>query len=177
MSTWTEILMSEQARYPDTALVRLMAQRFGLAEKRKLKVLDIGPGGGAVTRFLEDNYETVVSVDVSHAARAHYHRDIRDAVWPGGHFDVVVDYKTLCHVPDAPFDQIARWLKPGGKLISVAPAPECNPVVGDGKTYTRFASEYEMRDRLKAFTLVKVEELIEPYHGRPLINFVIEATR
>lgn len=172
--TWTEILLGPQARYPDSVLVRAMAQRFGLAQKQKLRVLDIGPGGGAVTRFLEDNYETVISVDASHAARAHYHRDIREWHWPDDHFDVVVDYKTLCHVPGAPWDQIARWLKPGGKLISVCPTERCGPSVGAGKSYTRFASEYEMRDLLKAFFLIHIEELSEP---GDLISWVIEATR
>lgn len=175
--TWTEILLAPQARYPDSVLVRAMAQRFGLAEKRKLKVLDIGPGGGAVTRFLEDNYESVISVDASHVARANYHCDIRKWLNPDNYFDVVVDYKTLCHVPDAPFDQIARWLKPGGKFISICPTPDCHSVVGEGKTYTRYASEYEMRDYLKAFTLVKIDELREPYPGSDLISWVIEATR
>src|SRR5258708_35236597 len=101
-STWTEILLREQARYPDTVLVRAMAQRFGLAQKQKLKVLDIGPGGGAVTRFLEDNYDDVVSVDVSHAARAHYHRDIRDWDWRGGWFEVVRGYKEARHLACCP---------------------------------------------------------------------------
>ena len=110
----------------------------GLRHDRSAKVLEIGCGCGAITRFLGESYDSVVAVEGSYK-RARLAR-LRTADLPGvevvssryqdigleGSFDIVFCIGVLEYAPsyvDAadPFahalDSMKRMLKPGGALV------------------------------------------------------------
>lgn len=96
----------------------------------RLKVLDVGCGGGFTCEFLAQRGATVWGMDQSsaciEAAKAHarlsnlnihYRVGMAESLpWEDGCFDVVVCVDVLEHVkdPSQPIAEIARVLKPGG---------------------------------------------------------------
>jgi len=99
---------------------------------REARVLDIGCGGGIpVARDLA-RVATVTGVDISDEmvglARQNVpsgtfiHGDIMAQDFPAEHFDAVVSFYAIFHLPreehKALFRHIQRWLKPGGYLLA-----------------------------------------------------------
>lgn len=172
MTNWDEIWRgTDRGSAPENAFVRFAARTYGRDMHDKM-FLDIGSGTGANTAWLEQHGAEVVAIDPSHACRANHHVDARTYLLRLNvpQFDCVMDIKTLCHNPDAAgdYERIHKMLKPGGWLFVMAPtikhlrAEGGYRDVGHGKDYTRYASEWDMRDALSRFKSVCIRELHEP---------------
>ena len=179
MTNWDKIWDEQggaRGGVPEPSFVRFANRAFNRS-LHHIRFLDIGSGTGANTLWLEQRGADVVSIDPSHACRAHYHEELVefwsgyvDECWEIDAFDCIMDIKTLCHNEDAAadYERIHELLKPGGWLYVMAPTIKHLNVeggyrqVGAGKSFTRFASEWDMRDMLKMFSTVTIRELLEP---------------
>jgi SAM-dependent methyltransferase len=144
--------MTPTASYPEPNVIRFVRRFFP-----KPRVLDIGSGSGNHSRLFRKEGWHVTSVDRDHDnkySHVHYRADIRECDFTTSSFDLVLDHNTLCHVEDAPYSKIHRWTKNVFKCVH--PTDETWPGVGVGKSYTRFASEHDLRESLKPFRDVKV---------------------
>ena len=172
MNDWDKINFtsgtSEHPEPPVVSFLRSLTQSLG----NDIVILDIGPGrSGRHSRLVEDLGLGLVSVDVSHACRAHYHSDIQDMVFPEGAFDVVLDIKTLCQEPHPPYRRIHSWLKPLGYLFSMIPTDEH---LTDSQAYDirkhksyeyefmRMSTEAEIREMLSDFSSVRLYKFLQP---------------
>ena len=174
MTDWDGIwedLRGAKGGIPDLTLVRFVG-RAGLKGKR---ILDIGSGTGANSYWLESQGCDVVAVDQSHACRAHWHGTAQDYFLHAcsGHFDCIIDINTLCHDVDAEdvYNIAKNHLTPKGWLYIVCPTQHSDPRglgkviyrdVGAGKSFTRFASEWDLRKMLSGFDSVTIREHKEP---------------
>ena len=172
MTNWDEIWRgTDRGSAPENAFVRFAARTYGRDMHDKM-FLDIGSGTGANTAWLEQHGAEVVAIDPSHACRANHHVDARTYLLrlKVPQFDCVMDIKTLCHSREADgvYAQIHSHLKPGGWLYVMCPTIKHLNVeggyrqVGAGKSFTRFASEWDMREMLKGFSTITIRELLEP---------------
>ena len=175
MTDWDKIWDEQggaRGGVPEPSFVRFANRTFAGRKLQYTRFLDIGSGTGANTLWLEQRGASVVAIDPSFACRAHYHVDCRTYLTRGGiePFDCVLDIKTECHNPAAEDDYrlIHAHLKPGGWLYVMAPTVKHQMVesgyrdVGHGKSYTRLASEWQLRDMLSMFDSVCIRELLEP---------------
>ena len=128
-------------RYPPEDLVRFMGGRFREADRKYVRVLEVGCGPGANVWFLHREGFAVHGIDISQtaiglaAARLAKENseifspdaDLRvgnfsKLPWPDGHFDVVVDifalYANTLEVIWQALREIDRVLKPGGLLYT-----------------------------------------------------------
>ena len=132
--TWETIFRSRGwGRYPSEEVVRFVARRFPkIDDRQKVRILDLGCGGGANTWFLARDGFTVTAVDGSAAAVAQTRnllkaeactaevtlRDFIDLSFPDAAFDAVLDCAAIQHNPwndiTAIHQQVFRTLKPGG---------------------------------------------------------------
>lgn len=175
MTDWDRIwqrLGGSRGGQPDLTMVRFVSRTFGPWLAGRI-FLDIGSGTGANSHWLEQRGADVVSIDPSHHCRAHYHFSVDQYVarmiYPD--FNCVLDINTLCHNPDAELDYgaIRQMLKKGGWFYCVTPHLdhhnwEQNGLrnVGEGKAFTRYASEWDLRKMLRHFTSVSIREQLEP---------------
>lgn len=104
--------------------------REAVAEVVPQRVLEVGPGRGETAEWIASNTAAeVVAVDQSERmveltrARGIDARlgDVQALPFPDGSFDVVVAAWMLYHVPDLDrgLAEIARVLRPGGRLVAV----------------------------------------------------------
>lgn len=142
---WDDLLEGSQGQVPEHLLIAFVNKRFGRVHPREsLRFLDIGPGRHAPNQnFLETKDYNVLSVDVAARAKKNLFADIGDVEFPAGHFDLIYDINTLCHVENPPMEKIVSWLKLGGHFFSIAPASDTWRGVGEGKEFTRYATEEE----------------------------------
>ena len=191
MNDWDKINLTsgitERPEPPAVRFLSMLTQQLG----KDIVILDIGPGrSGRHCRVVEDMGLGLVSVDVSHACRAHYHSDIQDMVFPEQAFDCILDIKTLCQEPHPPYKRIHSWLKPNGYLFSMIPGEEhlANPEAYDIKKHSRYeyefmrmASEGDIRELLCDFSSVGLYKYAEPFrvdHGiKYLYSWCVEARR
>ncbi len=174
---WHDLMKMPQARYPDPNVVRFVRREF----RRPYRMLDIGSGGGAHSRFFEDEGWEVTAVDIAHSTRANYHGDI--CWWRMTHewderFEFILDYNTLCHVEGAPYKNIHDWLAPSGVFLTFHPTLETWRGVADGKGYCCFASEHMMREKLAPFHDVKIEHESRPdFRGHQIETWICWGTK
>lgn len=139
---WDEKFSSRAwGRYPPEDLVRFMGRRFRDADRKLVRVLEVGCGPGANVWFLHREGFAVHGIDISQTAidlatvrlateNADIHSPAADLrvgnfnnlPWADGHFDVVVDvfalYANTLEVISQALLEIDRVLRPGGLLYT-----------------------------------------------------------
>jgi len=124
------------ARYDSSGIAQVVDRLRGrVLREASGDVLDLGVGAGATFGFYSHAVRRVIGVDVSRAMldRAHaaatglafgvdlLEVDFQMLTFRDRSFDTVVSSLALCGVPDpgALFGEIARVLRPGGRLLAV----------------------------------------------------------
>lgn len=128
MTNWEHLHATRQSWgiWPAEYMVRAVASYEG----PRLAALDIGTGGGAHIRLLEEaGFKNVWANDISQTAVDRVRATARDSsliacgdintmVYPEGEFDVIIDNLSLTHVKDPNWERIIGWLRPGGQLMT-----------------------------------------------------------
>ncbi len=172
--------MSIAPQTPNNIMVTYMAgqsrQRIWMAPAR---VLDIGSHSLANALWLRDHGFDVTTIDSDPEAWATIHGGIEHAGFrfPPEFFDYIIDINTLCHVECPPYSDIRDWLVPEGRFFSICPAWDTDPLVAEGKSFTRFSSEDGLRDSLKMFTQVAIFPSEYPHFPGQLKSWVVEARK
>ncbi len=164
----------------DTALMRFVRHRFF----DRGTFLDIGSGSGANARELFSRGHRVDSIDldplapvpIQEAPTWHHCVDVSEYSFEGP-FDLIYDINTLCHVIDPPFEKIKNGLGPEGIFFSILPTNYAPKYVAEGKSYTRFLSEFEVRQMLAPFfEEIRIYWRCEPdFKGNGLESWIVEA--
>jgi SAM-dependent methyltransferase len=146
-SAYTGEATALDARVPAVAAVVAAAPR---------RILEVGCGWGELAEWLaRETRAEVVATDLSprmvELARERgvdaRLADVQDLPFGDGEFDVVVAAWMLYHVPDLDraLSQLARVLRPGGRLVAVTNARfhlmELRDLVGSGPSTLSFARE------------------------------------
>src|SRR6266436_1794103 len=142
---WEEIHSKRQWLLPpNEQLVTWLCAKYGKIEydqRKKIKILDIGCGQGSSTLFIAPQGFHVVAIDGSKSALAKLSSnlsvygikdvdlvccDMAKIPYEDGYFDAVVDVASVCMSDDCQgiFDEVARVLKPSGRLFSTMPATD-----------------------------------------------------
>ena len=178
MNRWDKILAAPQAEYPSELVIRFVARNYYKVRRRMYtEFLDLGSGGGANSKFLEDKGFNIVAVDSSPSAVADLYCDIEDLEFPNDRFDCILDYNTLCHVKEPPFEKIKNWLKPEGKFFSVCPSFWTWRGHLEGKGFCRLLSEDEARNFYSTFCDLKVGWWAYPDQGHEISGWAIEGCK
>ncbi|MBI3553507.1 MAG: class I SAM-dependent methyltransferase [Elusimicrobia bacterium] len=139
-------------RYPYGDLVSYVLRLYGTALKarKKLRVLELGSGGGNnLVFFAREGFETYGiegSVSACAAARKLLASqslaakitlaDFISLPFPDKHFDLIVDRESVCHnKKKAILDiqrEVRRCLKPGGRFLSFAFSTNHGGIKADG---------------------------------------------
>jgi len=94
------------------------------------RLLEVGSGRGYLSHALEELGANVTGVDLNAEAAANaVARDIRqmsvyELAFDAGEFDQVLSVHAIEHFPDLPaaFSEMARVLRPGGRMLLIYPA-------------------------------------------------------
>lgn len=130
---WVKLMHLFPEKFPETHIARQTMIDW-ILEKPGDRILDAGCGTGETTRQLAENLPTnteIIGMDFSDAMLdfacnqsnpnniTYQQGDIRQLPFPDAHFDVVRVERVLHHVKEAKqaFADIARVLKPGGRLV------------------------------------------------------------
>jgi len=185
---WEQIFKSQNwGKYPSEDIIRYVATRFKNTEDRgKIRILDLGCGGGAHTWFLAREGFDTFGIDGSESgikqAKALLDRDgltanltVGDFThldYPEEYFDAIIDSSAIQH--NAMLDiqnihrQIMALLKPGGSfcgiMINTLTSGWQDAEKLEENTYTNFKSGPIQKDLLvHFFTEVEVSELMSEY--------------
>ena len=144
---------------PGIVALHLKRYEFALPYCRGATVLDAGCGVGYGTAHVAQLAQRVVGVDVSDEAiayaREHYAApnveflvaDVLELPFDPRSFDTVCSFEIVEHVPDAErfVAELARVLKPGGRLVLSTPRAEDPTVRPDNPFHEREFDADELR--------------------------------
>jgi SAM-dependent methyltransferase len=139
-AVWEAVFRRQEwGKYPSEHVVRFVARNYyGAADRRAVRLLDLGSGPGASTWFMAREGFSVSAIDGSTAAIAKLRDrlvseglevdarvgDLGELPWPDGTFDAVVDNAAVYCNPFADCRRIVagvrRVLKPGGCFLSAS---------------------------------------------------------
>lgn len=172
---WNEILGQRQAKYPSEHVVRFVARNFyGVPERRCVKFLDLGTGGGAIAKYLEAEDFDVTTIDNAPRARAHYHEEIETIDFPPHSFDCILDHNTLCHIERPPTKKIKSWLKPQGLFFSIAPRDDTWRGHLVGKGYCRCATLKELIELYDDFAPLEIGWAAYTHNQYEITSWLVE---
>jgi SAM-dependent methyltransferase len=138
-TTWQEIHKAKPwGRWPPESIVSYFCRRWAPTERRTVRVLDLGCGAGACTRFLVDEGFSVTAIDCSEEALTRMRYNLQrwdlpkvEAVcaditkplsFSDGSFDVVLDNLCLSHIDGhnrvSVTKEIHRILVPHGTFLT-----------------------------------------------------------
>jgi len=143
------------------SLRRALGRAF--AEEARGRLLDAGAGRQAYRSLLEARAASYESLDLDPMAGITHHvGDLQAMPLPDASYDTVVCTQTLHHVPDAgaALAEMARVLRPGGRLI--LSAPHLAWLHNEPHDYLRF-TEHGLRRLLARAGLEPVR--VEPVGG------------
>lgn len=173
-----------------------MAKQFDQSIRRELRVLDLGCGQGASTWFLAREGFKVSSVDGSLSALEKTNERMAKEGLPfegtvccftklpffSNNFDAVVDVVSSVHNSKDDlliiFDEVARVLKPDGKLFSVMPTV-CTAKQAYKDASTTFMRQRDITQLLNRH-FSKIDILLSTYQltqTRTIENWVVTANR
>ncbi len=188
--------MKDRQKYPNELFVRFMARNYyGVSDRSRVRVLDIGSGNGANSWYLAYEGFSVTALDKDEQAMASLkHRfakerffrdrveyvvaDVAKYTLPENRFDVIADINTLCHVPEPPMYSLRDALKKDGRFFCIAPAYNTwHERVMEEKEFTRFAKASGMEELLDPFSEVKIDEASYPDGDHQMRSWVCEASK
>jgi SAM-dependent methyltransferase len=174
-SNWELIFRNRPwGKYPSEEVIRFVARGFYSRPDRKdVRILDLGCGGGANTWFLAREGFDVVAIDGSPSAieqakillgrdglSAEFVRgDVENLPFSTGIFDAIIDSNCIQHNRwngiRKIYADVHGLLKPGGRLLSIvlgdASSAMTSAVALERNTYTNFDSRFMDRDLLAHF--------------------------
>jgi 2-polyprenyl-3-methyl-5-hydroxy-6-metoxy-1,4-benzoquinol methylase len=200
--TWEKILKNQNwGKYPSEDIIRFIASTFNSATDRsKLRVLDLGCGGGAHTWFLAREGFDTYAIDGSQSgikqAKVLLNQDrlvanlaVGDFTrldYPEAYFDAIIDSLSIQHNPMQNIQDIHRQimtlLKPGGSFCGVM----SNTLTSgwndaeklEENTYKNFKSGPIQKDLLvHFFTESEVLELMSGYEEVTLERIIRTVNR
>ena len=170
---WEEIhAKREWGRYPKEELVRWVIRTYGdrsSEERASIRCLDVGCGAGASSWFLAREGFGVVAIDGSLSAIKRLNslpeRLVGDCVhlpFKDDSFDAVIDIVCVAHneLRDARriVTEMARVLRPGGRVFSAIPAREGTHDAYQNKGAVTLFDRYEVTDLYsREFTDISVD--------------------
>jgi SAM-dependent methyltransferase len=136
---WNDIFASRSwGAYPSENLIRFIARNYyQVADRSKIKILDLGAGAGANTRYLSREGFDTYAIDGSAVAIEIIRKsmesenlpvslavgDVGDIPFEDGYFDCIVDINcVMCNTYDVSKNilaHVAKKLKPGGRVFSM----------------------------------------------------------
>lgn len=186
--SWEQIFKSQSwGKYPSEDVIRYIAKKFGnVEERKKIRILDLGCGGGAHTWFLAREGFDPFGIDGSESAikqsKALLHQDgltanftVGDFTYldyPEDYFDAIIDSGAIQHNMMDDIKNIHRQirvlLKPGGCFCGVVINTRTSGWKDAEKleenTYKNFKSGPVQKDLLvHFFTEAEVYELMSEY--------------
>jgi SAM-dependent methyltransferase len=179
MNVWDQLLEGSQGQAANTQLVSFVARHYYKVPNRaKTNFLDIGPGRHAVNQiYFEARGFNVISVDPSQRALKNMQADICEVEFETNYFDFIYDVNTMCHIEKPPMESICRWLKPAGRFFSIAPTDDTWRGVGEGKSFTRYATLETIENMHDCFTGLRCSRLSYPHGDNQINSWVIEAMK
>ncbi len=196
---WESVFRSQTwGQYPGEEQIRFVARNFyRVPDRSAIRILEVGCGPGANIWYLAREGFSFTGIDGSETAIAQARErldrefpgwqmrgelhvgDIESLPYPDASFDAVMDIEALSCNDFATsiriYDEMARIVKPGGKLYSRTFTPNtwgadtgeqagvnCRyPAVGPlmGKGFIRFTALEDIPDLIRGFTIQSVERI------------------
>lgn len=169
-------------RYPSEQIISWVLSQ----QRARGRALDVGCGWGNNLRFLLGEGYDAYGIDFAQSAIDGIQAEFGDRVscqnmartsWPDKHFDFAIDRCSLQHNPvqelPALFGEIARVLKPGGRLYSVMRRS------GDDGFIHAAPTEAQLRDALRDFEIVSIDLLrrTEQNQQRAFESYLIDVRK
>jgi SAM-dependent methyltransferase len=141
-------------------------------------LLDIAPQVHEGARPYFSTAVTIETLDIDRASAATYHADLcaTNAFISGSRYDIIVCTEVLEHVlnPFSAIAEIARLLKPGGRLLATSPfdlrihgpLPDC----------WRF-TEHGWRALLQGFDNIRIQSLDNPERFLMPLHYAVSANK
>ncbi len=187
--------VKDRQKYPNELFVRFIARNYyGVPDRSRVRVLDIGSGNGANSWFLAYEGFAVTALDKDEQAMAalklrfkkekffreveYLVRDIAKYTLPENCFDVIADINTLCHVPEAPMFSLRDALKKDGKFFCITPKHDTwQERVHHGKDFTWFRNLKNMEEWLEPFNDVEIHEASYPEGDHQMRSWICQANK
>lgn len=191
---WEEIFqLQEWGKYPPECVIRFVARNWYRADRKAIRLLDVGCGPGACTWYMAREGFTVSGIDGSPTAIRRAEERLaseglsaelrvgdftKTLPWDAGTFDGVIDNAALCCNSlenwRSAITEILRVLKPDGKMFSACFTEKSSRVRDDA--FIQYVSEEQVRG-LYRFPQLSIERMTVANHQYCVDSFLITATR